>query len=56
VDLKEIGWDSVHRINLARDRGQWRAIMFIHKNDLSDFSKGGKFAELLKEYLLHGVS
>jgi hypothetical protein len=27
IDLREIGWDGVDWIDLARDRGQWRALV-----------------------------
>jgi hypothetical protein len=27
IDLREIGWDGVDRINLAQDRDQWRALL-----------------------------
>jgi hypothetical protein len=27
IDLREIGWDCVNWIDLAQDRGQWRALV-----------------------------
>jgi hypothetical protein len=27
MDLREIGWDGVHWIDMAQDRGQWRALV-----------------------------
>jgi hypothetical protein len=27
MDLREIGWDGMDLIDLAQDRGQWRALM-----------------------------
>jgi hypothetical protein len=27
MDLREIGWDDMDRIDVAQDRGQWRAVM-----------------------------
>jgi hypothetical protein len=27
LDLREIGWDDMGRINLAQDRDQWRALV-----------------------------
>jgi hypothetical protein len=27
IDLKEIGWDGMDWIELAQDRGQWRALV-----------------------------
>jgi hypothetical protein len=27
MDLREIGWDGVDRIELAQDRDQWRALV-----------------------------
>jgi hypothetical protein len=27
MDLREIGWDGMNRIDLAEDRDQWRAIV-----------------------------
>jgi hypothetical protein len=27
IDLREIGWDGMHWINLAQDRDQWRALV-----------------------------
>jgi hypothetical protein len=27
MDLREMGWDGVNWINLAEDRGQWRALV-----------------------------
>jgi hypothetical protein len=27
MDLREIGWDGMDRIDLAQDRDQWRALM-----------------------------
>jgi hypothetical protein len=27
MDLKEIGWGGMDRIDLAEDRGQWRAFL-----------------------------
>jgi hypothetical protein len=27
IDLREIGWDGVDRIDLAQDRDQWRALV-----------------------------
>jgi hypothetical protein len=27
IDLREIGWDGLDRIELAQDRDQWRALV-----------------------------
>jgi hypothetical protein len=27
MDFREIGWDGVDSIDLAQDRGQWRALV-----------------------------
>jgi hypothetical protein len=27
MDLRERGWDGVDRIDMAQDRGQWRALV-----------------------------
>jgi hypothetical protein len=27
MDLREVGWDGVHRIGLAQDRDKWRALV-----------------------------
>jgi hypothetical protein len=27
IDLREMGWDDVGWIDLAQDRGQWRALV-----------------------------
>jgi hypothetical protein len=27
MDLREIGWGGMDRIDLAQDRGQWRALV-----------------------------
>jgi hypothetical protein len=27
IDLREIGWDGMGRIDLVQDRGQWRALV-----------------------------
>jgi hypothetical protein len=27
MDLREIGWDGVHWIDIAQDRDQWRALV-----------------------------
>jgi hypothetical protein len=27
IDLREIGWDGMYRIDLAQDRDQWRALV-----------------------------
>jgi hypothetical protein len=27
MDLREIGWDDMDRIDLAQDRDQWRALL-----------------------------
>jgi hypothetical protein len=27
IDLREVGWDGMDWIELAQDRGQWRALM-----------------------------
>jgi hypothetical protein len=27
MDLREIGWDGVDRIDMAQDRDQWRALL-----------------------------
>jgi hypothetical protein len=27
IDVKEIGWDGMDRIELAQDRDQWRALV-----------------------------
>jgi hypothetical protein len=27
LDLREVGWDGMDRINLAEDRNQWRALV-----------------------------
>jgi hypothetical protein len=27
IDLREIGWDGMHWIDLAQDRDQWRALV-----------------------------
>jgi hypothetical protein len=31
-DLREIGWDGIDWINLAQDRGQWRALVNMVMN------------------------
>jgi hypothetical protein len=31
MDLKEMGWGGVDRINVARERDRWRAV--CHSND-----------------------
>jgi hypothetical protein len=32
MDLKEIGWDGVDWIDLAKDRKQWRALVYTAMN------------------------
>jgi hypothetical protein len=27
MDIREIEWDGMHGINMAQDRGQWRALV-----------------------------
>jgi hypothetical protein len=27
IDLREIGWDEMDRLDLAQDRNQWRALV-----------------------------
>jgi hypothetical protein len=27
MDVKETGWEVVHLVHLAQDRGQWRAVV-----------------------------
>jgi hypothetical protein len=27
IDIREIGWDGLDRIDLAQDRDQWRALV-----------------------------
>jgi hypothetical protein len=29
MDLREIGWGGVNWIDLAQDRDQWRALVFV---------------------------
>jgi hypothetical protein len=32
MDLREIEWGGMDRINLARDKGQWRALVNTEMN------------------------
>jgi hypothetical protein len=32
MDLREIGWDGMNWIDLAQDRGQWRAFVNMVMN------------------------
>jgi hypothetical protein len=32
MDLTEIGWDGVDRIDMAQDRDQWRALVNVVLN------------------------
>jgi hypothetical protein len=32
MDLREIGWGSVYWIQLAQDRGRWRALVYTVMN------------------------
>jgi hypothetical protein len=32
MDLKEIGWDGMEWIDLAQDRGRWRALVDMVMN------------------------
>jgi hypothetical protein len=32
MDLREIGWDGMDWIDLAQDRGQWRALVIAVRN------------------------
>jgi hypothetical protein len=42
MDLREIGWDGVDWIDLARDRDQWRALVNMVMN-LRVPQNAGKF-------------
>jgi hypothetical protein len=42
LDLREIGWDGVDRIDLAQDRDHWRALVNTVKNLRVPY-KAGKF-------------
>jgi hypothetical protein len=42
MDLREIGWDGVDWIDLAQDRGQWRALVSTVMN-LRVPENAGKF-------------
>jgi hypothetical protein len=39
IDLKEIGWDGMHWIDLAQDRDQWRESSCEHGNEPSGSKK-----------------
>jgi hypothetical protein len=32
MDLREIGWDGMNWIDLAQDRGKWRAVVYTVMN------------------------
>jgi hypothetical protein len=32
IDLREIGWDGVDRIDMAQDRNQWRPLVYTVLN------------------------
>jgi hypothetical protein len=32
MDLREIGWDGMHWIDIAQDRDQWRALVNMAMN------------------------
>jgi hypothetical protein len=32
MDLREIGWGGMDRINMAKDRDQWRAVVSTVRN------------------------
>jgi hypothetical protein len=42
MDIREIGLEGVDWINLARDRGRWRALVNT-ANDPSGSTEGGEF-------------
>jgi hypothetical protein len=37
MDLKEIGWDGIHWIDLAQDRDRWRALVNAVMNNAGNF-------------------
>jgi hypothetical protein len=43
MDLREIGWDGMDRIDLAQDRDQWRALVNTVMN-LRVLLSAGKFS------------
>jgi hypothetical protein len=47
IDLREIGWDDMHWIDLAQNRDQWRALVNTVMNLLVPYNAGKKF--LLKK-------
>jgi hypothetical protein len=44
IVLREIGWEGVDWIHLAKDRYQWRALR-EHGNELSVSIRGGEFLD-----------
>jgi hypothetical protein len=43
IDLREIGWDAMDRIDLAQDRDQWRALVNTMMNFRVPENAGGVF-------------
>jgi hypothetical protein len=44
LDIKEIVYDSVHWINMAQYRDQWRSLVNLVKDTLGSIN-GGEFLE-----------
>jgi hypothetical protein len=52
IDLREIDWDGMDRVDLAQDRDQWRAIV----NTIMDLRIPYNFGNLLRGYTIGGFS
>jgi len=61
IDIEEVGWRSMEWIELAQERGKWRALVNAVMNlrvpsSAGNFLTGYKPVSFLRRTVLHGVS
>ena len=56
IDLQKVGWGGMVWIDLAEDRGRWRALVKAVMNPRFPYNAGNFLTSFSGRTLLHGVS